>query len=256
MQFLFRFLHFARLIRSALRFVWMFALCPAAVWGSPLDTVSIEPPKECGQIVMVLAPNWSSTQGILQRAVRSHKGWERVGPGVPVLLGRRGLAWDGGSPIEKGAPKKTEGDERSPAGIFLLGPAFGRAKRAEVPWLRLPYRQLSPTTEAIDDPESRYYGQIVERESIAHPDWRSSEHMGHVSAYELGVVIAANPEHHPRGGSCIFLHLWLPGWKGTSGCTAMHRGDLEELLRWLDPHRHPLLVQLPVSALGQSTPGF
>ena len=31
----------------------------------------------------------------------------------------------------------------------------------------------------------------------------------------------------------------------TSGCTAMERERLEELLAWLDPRKSPVLVQLP-----------
>ncbi|HEX8292528.1 MAG TPA: hypothetical protein VF570_12275, partial [Pyrinomonadaceae bacterium] len=48
-------------------------------------------------------------------------------------------------------------------------------------------------------------------------------------------------------GSCIFLHVWAGPGRGTAGCTAMEEASLTELLRWLDPKKRPLLLQLPES---------
>jgi hypothetical protein len=39
--------------------------------------------------------------------------------------------------------------------------------------------------------------------------------------------------------------VWSGSEKPTAGCTALSRGDLLELLRWLEPSKQPLLVQLP-----------
>jgi D-alanyl-D-alanine dipeptidase len=198
--------------------------------------------------------------GVLQRFERADNGgrWQAVGGRVPVELGRSGLAWGVGlqPPMDPAAPQKVEGDGRSPAGVFTLGPAFGRKPRAQLTWLRMNYRQLSPTTEAVDDPKSRYYGQMVDRKEIPLPDWKSSEQMWRPAAYELGVVVGHNPEHRPGAGSCIFLHLWIEGSSGTSGCTALHRSDLEELLRWLDTGKHPVIIQLPATAVRESLGRF
>ncbi|MEI9895612.1 MAG: hypothetical protein WDN28_17410 [Chthoniobacter sp.] len=97
--------------------------------------------------------------------------WQAVGSPVEVLLGRRGLAWGIGlhASVQDDAPHKSEGDERAPAGVFELGTAFGRAAREEVRGLRMPYQQLTATTEAVDDSASRYYDRIVERSQIGQP---------------------------------------------------------------------------------------
>ena len=70
-------------------------------------------------------------------------------------------------------------------------------------------------------------------------------------AYRLGIVVdhngiaGASAEAPVRGGgSCIFLHIWQGVGHGTAGCTAMAPAEIEMLLRWLDPKRKPLLVQL------------
>jgi len=72
----------------------------------------------------------------------------------------------------------------------------------------------------------------------------------------LGLVIAHNPQRTPGAGSCIFLHLWMNGSEGTAGCTALHRADLMELLRWLDVAKHPVLVQMPAAIARESLSGF
>ena len=217
-------------------------------------------PANCRAVVLVIGRDWSSPAATLQRFERPdrHSPWHPVGTPMNALLGKHGLAWGLGlhpAPGEDG-PRKTEGDLRSPAGVFTLGTAFGRVPREDVRWLRLPYLLLSPTMEAIDDPASRYYDRLVDRARIADPDWRSSEQMGKVPAYELGLVIAHNPEHVPGAGSCIFLHLWMEGSSGTAGCTALHRTDLVELMRWLDPAKQPVLVQLPRQVARVSLIGF
>ncbi|HZJ16307.1 MAG TPA: hypothetical protein VFD27_14730, partial [Chthoniobacteraceae bacterium] len=60
------------------------------------------------------------------------------------------------------------------------------------------------------------------------------------------VVIAHNPKCVPRGGSCIFLHVWSRRGEGTAGCTAMSLAAIAELQRWLDPKAEPVLLQAPV----------
>jgi D-alanyl-D-alanine dipeptidase len=98
----------------------------------------------------------------------------------------------------------------------------------------------------VDDAASRYYNRIVERGRAGAVDWNSSERMRSVEGYRWGLVVAHNAAPPVAGrGSCIFLHIWAGPGKGTAGCTAMERGNLEALLRWLDARSGPLLVQLP-----------
>jgi D-alanyl-D-alanine dipeptidase len=242
-----------------MRFLFLFAFCAAAVTACGVDLAGAIP-KNCRQAVLVTASDLRISTGTLRRYECADAGarWQPVGTPAEVLLGRRGLGWGVGLHPAAGndEPQKIEGDERSPAGIFVFGTAFGRAAREELPWMRMPYLRLLQTTEAVDDPASRYYDRIVDRARIERPDWKSSEHMGKISAYEWGVVVAHNPEHIPRAGSCIFLHLWPNERDGTSGCTALHRTDLIELLRWLDPAKHPVLVQVTARMAHESLSGF
>jgi zinc D-Ala-D-Ala dipeptidase len=208
----------------------------------------------CQQLVVVTTKSWDDIAATVDRFERTSAHKEtlrRLGDPFPAMVGRRGLAWGNGlhGTGQTGEPEKREGDKKAPAGVFRFGEVFGTAHAEQVAFLRLPYRQVSPTTEAIDDPKSRYYNQVVDRGSVAHPDWTSSESMLQVGGrYRLGVIIEHNTPAYPGFGSCVFLHVWDPRDPGTIGCTATSYDHLIRLLRWLDPKKNPLIVQLPASA--------
>jgi L,D-peptidoglycan transpeptidase YkuD (ErfK/YbiS/YcfS/YnhG family) len=233
------------------------ALLLALMMTSPLPAAELPLPVKSRQAVVVIAPSWSASTATLQRWARDSSAgrWEPVGKAVPVMIGERGLGW--GLGLHRAAsdegPRKAEGDRRAPAGVFALTGAFGKVGRATG---RLPWQQVSPTLEAVDDPKSRYYNRIVDRARIEAPDWRSSERMAAIPDYALGIVVAHNPRHLPGAGSCIFIHLWLGPRAGTAGCTILREADLLELLRWLDPASDPVLVQLPHAVAARDLRGF
>jgi len=102
----------------------------------------------------------------------------------------------------------------------------------------------------VDDPRSAHYNRLVDEGAVAK-DWTSAEDMRRGDGlYRLVVWVGHNDSPPvPGGGSCIFLHLRAWPASVTAGCTAFDPGPLEGLLRWLDPARRPLLVQLPAPAL-------
>lgn len=186
---------------------------------------------ESRQIAVVTTPNPNAVDGTLQRYARAttHEAWTKVGDPIPIVVGRNGLAAD-----------KHEGDGRAPAGIFHLGPAFGFDAAATD--LSLPYLQLQPTTECVDDTSSAHYNTIVDRAKTSPVDWASSEKMRAVQQYRRGAVVQYNTPPSPGAGSCIFLHIWSGPSHGTAGCTAMSAADLDVLLRWLSPSLNPRLL--------------
>jgi D-alanyl-D-alanine dipeptidase len=211
--------------------------------------VTIPEMASCQQLVTVTTTNWedvNATVRFFERSAGLGSNWRRSGNPFPAVIGQRGLAWGIGlhGNGEPGEPSKREGDKKAPAGVFRFGDAFGTARPGQVRFL--PYRQLTPATEAIDDPRSKYYNQVVDRTTITHPDWASSESMLRVGGrYRLGVIIRHNAEAYPGFGSSIFFHVWDSHYSGTTGCTAAAYNHLVDLLRWLDPRKQPLIVQLP-----------
>jgi D-alanyl-D-alanine dipeptidase len=205
------------------------------------------------QMVLVTTPDWNSVAGSLRTFERPAPGqpWTAVRAEVPIVVGKNGTAWDPGLVPPVAGPVKTEGDGRSPAGVFALGTAFGFARAAEARWLKVPYAEVTPTLECVDDSASADYNRLVDRASTT-PDWSTSEKMREIAPdYHWGVVVEYNTRPAvPRRGSCIFLHIGGVGGKGTAGCTAMGEPALKAVMQWLDPARAPVLVQLPSEAYG------
>jgi D-alanyl-D-alanine dipeptidase len=204
---------------------------------------------ESNQCILVIAESWTAIHGTARWFSRTERSkWLPAADTEPVMLGMAGLAWGRGviDHADLTGPVKREGDNKSPAGIFRLGPLFGRATR--LPGSKMRYIPVSTNFVAVDDPASQYYNQIVDRTRIAAPDWRSAESMALPDPrYKWGIFVQHNTPPVPGAGSCIFLHVWKNSQTPTSGCTALSEEPLVQLMRWLDPAKRPLLVQLPRS---------
>ena len=203
------------------------------------------------QLVVVTTPGWTSTTGTMQRFERSSltSAWRSLGAAIPVVVGRTGLAWGAGfDGISTDGPHKHEGDGKAPAGVFALDTAFGFAPLDSIRDVQLPYVQLLPTTDCVDDIASVHYNTVVNKASVTSVDWNSAEHMREVSQYKIGVIVGYNSAPPVKGrGSCIFLHIWAGPESHTAGCTAFDEAALRDIVLWLDPKRRPLLVQLTAS---------
>ncbi len=221
----------------------LFVMASSALAGAsnPLETSR--------QCLVVVAKHWDAPTGVLRAFERTEAGgvWKTRGGVSPVVLGKKGLGWGLGLVSAGGAePLKKEGDNKVPAGVFRLGPAFGYAPADAARWIKLKYVPLTGETEGIDDPASRYYNQLVERSRVAQVDWRSSEQMRRKDdLYKWGMVVDHNHAAVPGAGSCIFIHIWRNPSAATVGCTAMPETDLVNLLKWLDPSADPILIQMP-----------
>lgn len=200
------------------------------------------------QLVVVTTPDWSSTTGSMRRFERasSTSAWQSIDQPEPVVVGRTGIAWGVGfDSVSSDGPHKKEGDGKSPAGIFPLDTVFGFTPLSSLQSVRLPYVQLLPTTDCVDDVSSSHYNTVVDRASVARVDWTSAEHMREVGQYEIGVIVGYNAIPPVKGrGSCIFLHIWSGPGSHTAGCTAFDEAKLRDVIRWLDPKKRPMLVQL------------
>ena len=166
----------------------------------------------------------------------------------PVNLGKKGLAWGRGLQSVKPGLQKKEGDQKSPAGIFRFGPAFGYAAANDIPPLKVPYIQVTENQICVEDEHSRFYNQIVD-ETRVPKDWKNRESMLRKDEqYKWGIFVNQNLPPRDEGGSCIFFHLWRAPGSGTLGCTAMTEEHILTLLQWLDPAQKPLLIQMTAEA--------
>ena len=210
-------------------------------------------PDSSKQMIMVRTPSWSASKGVMQRYKRCDEdaNWVPVGSQVDIILGRNGMGWGRGLHLipKDNNPVKQEGDGKSPAGVFRFGDAFGIPTLEEIGELKIPYKSVTEYLECVDAAESQYYNQLVENNKVEKVDWKSSEHIHRSpNAYHYAVMINHNTEKIQKGaGSCIILHCVSVDGDSTAGCTTMSRDEMENVLKWLDKDKNPVLVQLPES---------
>lgn len=206
------------------------------------------------QIIVVITDNWNSVDAKLYLYNKIGNKWKNEIKNIDVVLGHKGLAWGRGLHSEKyhkGKIKK-EGDSCASAGIFKIYRAFGYLPASS--WkLKVDYFTSDSTTFCIDDPNSKYYNQLVDIDTIKKIDWKSKERLRLRSdAYKYCIVVEHNTKDIIKGaGSCIFIHLWIKDkinhdkYEPTMGCTSISEDAIIELLSKLDKKLYPIIIQLP-----------
>ena len=241
-------------------FVWLILFSFFGAFGQvkkSLPPIAPVPFSKSLQAVVVTTRDWSAVEGKAQLFERksAKAKWKAVGESFAVVVGKNGMAWGAGLhelPSDTGRVLlKTEGDGKAPAGIFSLTESFGSSAKPD--FVKLPFTRLEEFTECVDDTKSVHYNKIVDRMKVGNFDWQSSEKMLAIGAeYDLGVTVAHNTNPvNKGGGSCIFLHIWKSAESGTAGCTAMARENLETILKWANPAKNPVLIQLPADSYKQ-----
>jgi L,D-peptidoglycan transpeptidase YkuD (ErfK/YbiS/YcfS/YnhG family) len=180
-----------------------------------------------GQTIVVTAPSHGATTATLTAYRRSADGWQVAFGPWTAHVGYNGFAPPG---------EKTEGDGRTPSGVYGFEFLFGVQPD---PGVRFPYRRV--TSRSIvwdDDPVSPLYNLWVD--SDQQTPGADPEAMYQPDAYAYGAVIAYNAARTPGLGSAIFLHATTG--RPTAGCVSLPTGQLLDVLRWLDPAQSPKIV--------------
>jgi len=193
---------------------------------APMDAFAQSCPQPLAsarRLVLVTADDMNTPAGRLQRFARANASgpWRPDGPPVSALIGRNGIGW--GYPFRAlarpGEPLKVEGDRRAPAGIYAIGRPFGFA-----PSSRPGYLPISDGMVCVYDVRSQAYNTIISRTQIG-PQVHG-ENMSRVPQYRRGLLVDYPSSRGARGGSCIFIHLWMPHMTGTGGCVALPEPQL------------------------------
>jgi L,D-peptidoglycan transpeptidase YkuD (ErfK/YbiS/YcfS/YnhG family) len=208
---------------------------------------------DAGQVIIVTAPSWRSTQGTLRAFERDGSGgWQEVVPTTHAWLGSGGLV-----PGER----RKQGTGTTPAGTYAITSAFGRLAD---PGTSLPYRRFDANDSWTYDRDHPFTYNVFQTAAI---DWRSyggdAEHLwakgpqyryvavldfnlptGTITRGKDGIRRTSTPPDTKAGGG-IFLHVskGIP----TAGCISISLETMREVLRWLKPARHPVIVIGPES---------
>ena len=132
--------------------VLIFILAPAAL--------AFELPGDCSQAVIGMTSSWQSSHVTVSLYEKDREGnWRKAAGPWSGRCAKKGLAWGRGlHPLAPDSPRKTEGDWRSPAGVFRIGGAWGYHK-AISKHPELTYRRVTSRDLWVEDPSSSYYNR-------------------------------------------------------------------------------------------------
>ena len=215
---------------------------------SILSAAAFELPANTRQCLVGTADGWDRSYVTLRLYEKSGTTWKPATAPWQGRLGRNGLVWGKGiHPVPDGVSTKKEGDNRSPAGVFAIGGAWGYDVSIKK-HAALPYRQVTARDLWVEDPTSSQYNRNVILDHDPATPWEKKQQMKQAdAAHALKLFIAHNapPNAVPGGGSSIFFHIWRrDGAAPTAGCTTMEKPKLEALISQIDPAKHPLYVLL------------
>ena len=206
------------------------------------------------RLIVVTVPTMDATKATMRTFARKSPAakWTTQSSAEPAVVGAGGVAW--GHPFvsfaKRGEPIKTEGDERSPAGLYRLGATFGFAKDD-----RPGHLQLAPGAHlCIHDTKSPRYGRIVTGAKAG--ERTGGEDMGTFPLYRRGIVVDYAPRRRAKAGSCIFVHIWGGEGVGTAGCVGLPEARVAHLQEWTEG-RHAVMAVVSedtVSRFGRCLP--
>jgi L,D-peptidoglycan transpeptidase YkuD (ErfK/YbiS/YcfS/YnhG family) len=134
--------------------------------------------------------------------------------------------------------RKTEGDKKTPTGIYSFGDRFfGKDNASFAHWK---YKQVTDADKWIDDQTHPDYNKWIVGETTA----KSYETLLRGDdQYDQAAVIGYNMNPIvPGKGSAIFMHVWRNELLGTAGCVAMKKEYLEKVLHWMDQSKNPQIL--------------
>jgi L,D-peptidoglycan transpeptidase YkuD (ErfK/YbiS/YcfS/YnhG family) len=210
---------------------------------------AFEIPNGSTQCLVGVSESWDSSDVSLRLYERKGKIWVPVSEIWQGRLGKNGLAWGKGlHPTPPAVAAKCEGDNRSPAGVFGIGGAWGSEAQIEKK-PALPYHQVTSRDLWVEDSASPQYNCNVILDHEPATPWERKQQMKQndpAQALKLFIAHNAPPQVIPNAGSSIFFHIWRDGGsRATAGCTTMKKSKLQWLIAQIDPKKQPLYVLLP-----------
>jgi L,D-peptidoglycan transpeptidase YkuD (ErfK/YbiS/YcfS/YnhG family) len=136
------------------------------------------------------------------------------------------------------------GDHATPTGVFDIGLRM-YGTEPDPGGLHYAYHQLVCGDWWDEDPYSPQYNRFVHVPCATTPSFASwSEALWtETRAYPYFAVLQTNDDPTITGsnapGAGIFLHHWMNA--PTEGCVALPLADLLQVLRWLNPVKHPVI---------------
>ena len=122
--------------------------------------------------------------------------------------------------------KKIEGDNKTPKGLYTLGPLYYRKDRLPKLSTKLKKIEIMKNFGWCDDVKSKFYNKPIKTNiNVRHEKLYRND-----KKYDLLIPIEYNSKRPKKNkGSAIFLHL-TSNYKKTQGCVAIKEKDMLILL--------------------------
>ena len=126
--------------------------------------------------------------------------------------------------------KKIEGDNKTPKGLYTLGPLYYRKDRLPKLSTKLKKIEIMKNFGWCDDVKSKFYNKPIKTNiNVRHEKLYRND-----KKYDLLIPIEYNSKRPKKNkGSAIFLHLTI-NYKKTQGCVAIKEKDMLILLNLIN----------------------
>ncbi|MDC1039162.1 L,D-transpeptidase family protein [Candidatus Pelagibacter sp.] len=126
--------------------------------------------------------------------------------------------------------KKIEGDNKTPKGLYALGPLYYRKDRIPKLSTKLKKIKIMKNFGWCDDVKSKFYNKPIKTNiNVRHEKLYRND-----KKYDLLIQIEYNSKKPKKNkGSAIFLHL-TNNYKKTQGCVAIKEKDMLILLNLIN----------------------
>ena len=126
--------------------------------------------------------------------------------------------------------KKIEGDNKTPKGLYALGPLYYRKDRIPKLSTKLKKIEIMKNFGWCDDVKSKFYNKPIKTNiNVRHEKLYRDD-----KKYDLLIPIEYNSKKPKKNkGSAIFLHL-TSNYKKTQGCVAIKEKDMLILLNLIN----------------------
>ena len=126
--------------------------------------------------------------------------------------------------------KKIEGDNKTPKGLYTLGPLYYRKDRFSKLTTKLKKIEIMKNFGWCDDVKSKFYNKPIKTNiNVRHEKLYRND-----KKYDLLIPIEYNFKKPKKNkGSAIFLHL-TSNYQNTQGCVAIKEKDMLILLNLIN----------------------
>ena len=126
--------------------------------------------------------------------------------------------------------KKIEGDNKTPKGLYTLGPLYYRKDKLPKLSTKLKKIEIMKNFGWCDDVKSKFYNKPIKTNiNVRHEKLYRND-----KKYDLLIPIEYNSKKPKKNkGSAIFLHL-TSNYKKTQGCVAIKEKDMLILLNLIN----------------------